>query len=62
MVDPSLSIELVSYAKAYGEDFEDCRRRVPDLTKMRALVGLQCRHSLDEIIREVAAWKRARSA
>ena len=52
IVDPSLRIEFISYAKAYGEDFEDCRRRVPDLTKMRTLMGLECRYSLDDIIRE----------
>ena len=30
-VDPALPIEFISYAAAYGHDFEDCRRRVPDL-------------------------------
>ncbi len=61
-VNPSLGIEFVSYAEAYSEDFEDCRRRVPDLTKLRALTGLECRFSLDDVIREVAAWKRRQSA
>ena len=60
IVDPSLQVELISYAKAYGADFEDCRCRVPDLTKMRALTGLQCRYSLDDVIREVTAWKQQR--
>ena len=32
-VDPSLAVEFASYAQAYSEDFEDCRQRVPDLTK-----------------------------
>jgi UDP-glucose 4-epimerase len=58
IVNPPLPVELISYAAAYGADFEDCRRRVPDLTKMRSLTGLQCRYSLDDVIREVAAWKR----
>jgi UDP-glucose 4-epimerase len=54
---PSLRIEFQSYAQAYSEDFEDCRRRVPDLTKLRRLTGLQARYGLDEIIRELVAWK-----
>jgi UDP-glucose 4-epimerase len=57
-VDPSLAIEFISYARAYGEDFEDCRRRVPDLTKLRKLTGLRTQHGLDDIIRELVAWKR----
>jgi UDP-glucose 4-epimerase len=54
----SLRIEFQSYAEAYGDDFEDCRRRVPDLTKLRRLTGLQARYGLDDIIRELVAWKR----
>jgi UDP-glucose 4-epimerase len=53
-----LRIEFQSYAEAYGDDFEDCRRRVPDLTKLRRLTGLQARYGLDDIIRELVAWKR----
>ena len=57
VVDPSLSVEFMSYTEAYGEDFEDCRRRVPDLTKLRSLIGFQPRYGLDDIIREVVQWK-----
>jgi UDP-glucose 4-epimerase len=57
-VDPSLQIEFVSYAQAYSDDFEDCRRRVPDLTKLRALTGLRAKFGLDDIIRELVDWKR----
>jgi UDP-glucose 4-epimerase len=57
-VDPSLAIEFISYLRAYGEDFEDCRRRVPDLTKLRKLTGLRAEYGLDDIIRELVAWKR----
>lgn len=54
-----LRIEFQTYAEAYGEDFEDCRRRVPDLTKLRQLTGLQARYGLDDIIRELVARKKA---
>ena len=57
-VDPSLEVEFISYAQAYSEDFEDCRRRVPDLTKLRNLTGLRAQYKLDDIIREIMAWKR----
>jgi UDP-glucose 4-epimerase len=57
-VDPALKVEFVSYAQAYNEDFEDCRRRVPDLTKLRKLTGLQTQYGLDDIIREVVEWKK----
>ena len=55
----SLHVEFQSYAAAYGEDFEDCRRRVPDLTKLRRLTGLEARWGLDEIIDELMEWKRS---
>jgi len=57
-VDPSLSVKFVSYTEAYGADFEDCRRRVPDLSKLRRLTGLQAQYDLDAIVRELVAWKR----
>jgi UDP-glucose 4-epimerase len=57
-VDPSLEVEFVSYAQAYSEDFEDCRRRVPDLTKLHTLTGLRARYGLDDIVRELVEWKR----
>ncbi len=58
VVDPSLEVEFISYVQAYGEDFEDCRRRVPDLTKLLQLTGLQAQYRLDDIIRELVTWKR----
>jgi UDP-glucose 4-epimerase len=59
-VDPSLQTEFISYAQAYSEDFEDCRRRVPDLSKLRNLTGLRVQYELDDVIRELVAWKRAK--
>jgi UDP-glucose 4-epimerase len=52
------AIEFISYAKAYDEDFEDCRRRVPNLTRVHRLTGLHAEYSLDDIVRELVAWKR----
>ncbi len=58
-VDPSLKTEFISYAQAYSDDFEDCRRRVPDLTKLRSLTGVRAKYTLDDIVRELVQWKRA---
>lgn len=60
-VNPSLSVEFQSYADAYSPDFEDIRSRVPDLARLRATIDYRPRHSLDDVIREVVAWKRALS-
>ena len=59
-VDPALAIEFQSYREAYGDDFEDCRRRVPDLSRLRGLVDSPPRFTLDDVIRELVARKRQR--
>jgi UDP-glucose 4-epimerase len=57
-VDPTLRIEFISYAAAYDADFQDCRRRVPDLTRLREAIDFRPQHTLDDVIREVIASKR----
>jgi UDP-glucose 4-epimerase len=49
-------IVSVPYDQAYEEGFEDMRRRVPDLAKVRALVGYEPRVHLDEILDRVTAY------
>lgn len=49
------TITLVPYEEAYGPGYEDMRRRVPDNSKSKALVGFDPKTTLDEIIRRVAA-------
>lgn len=48
-------VEHLSYAEAYGPDFEDMERRVPDTTKLRLLTGWRPRHSLTDILRDAIA-------
>ena len=57
-IDPALKIRLISYFEAYGEDFEDCRCRVPDLGRLRTTLGYEPQYTLEHIIREIIAWKR----
>jgi UDP-glucose 4-epimerase len=44
----------VSYQDAYGADFEDMRRRVPDLSRIRATIGYAPTKSLRDIVVAVA--------
>lgn len=47
-------IQLVPYSEAYGDGFEDMRRRVPSLEKARRLIGYQPTKTLSDIINDVA--------
>jgi UDP-glucose 4-epimerase len=49
-------IEMIPYEKAYEEGFEDMPRRVPDLTRVRTLVGYEPKVHLDEILDRVIAF------
>jgi UDP-glucose 4-epimerase len=51
-------IRLVPYSEAYTMGFEDMLRRVPDLTKIRRLIGYQPTRNLDQILRDVIADKK----
>ena len=48
-------IEFVPYEHAYARGYEDMRRRVPDITLARELIGFDPSTRLDDIIRAVAA-------
>jgi UDP-glucose 4-epimerase len=43
-------IEFVAYEKIYGSSFEDMRRRVPDLRKVREAVDYRPRVTLDQLL------------
>jgi len=46
-------ITKISYDQAYEAGFEDMARRVPDLKKIKALIGYEPKVGLDEIIRRI---------
>jgi UDP-glucose 4-epimerase len=48
------------YSEAYEEGFEDMPRRVPDTSKIRALIGFAPETTLDRILREVIAYHSGR--
>ncbi|MBL0927604.1 MAG: NAD-dependent epimerase/dehydratase family protein [Phycisphaerales bacterium] len=49
------AVERVPYAHAYAPGFEDLRRRVPDLSRLRRTIGFRPRHDLDRTILDLAA-------
>jgi UDP-glucose 4-epimerase len=53
-------IKLIPYDEAYESGFEDMPRRVPDLTKIRAMIGYEPKHSLDDILNDVIRHFRTR--
>ncbi|NIP85938.1 MAG: NAD-dependent epimerase/dehydratase family protein [Planctomycetales bacterium] len=61
-VAPSPEIVFQSYADAYSEDFEDVRRRVPCLDRVRQTIDFRIGYSLEQIIEEVVQWQQARRA
>ncbi len=54
----SSTITFVSYDVAYEAGFEDMARRIPDLTRVKSLIGYQPKVSLDDIITRIAAHFR----
>ncbi len=51
-------IHLVPYDEAYEAGFEDMPRRVPDISKLRELIGYQPKVDLDDMISRVIAHAR----
>jgi len=49
---------FVPYEEAYGAKFDDLRRRVPDLTRVRQAIGYQPGRGLDEILTELIELER----
>jgi UDP-glucose 4-epimerase len=48
-------VVYVPYEQAYGSGFEDMRRRVPDVTKLRSTIGYTPDTTLDEALRRIIA-------
>jgi len=55
MTGSSSEIVTIPYDQAYESGFEDMPRRVPDIAKIRALIGYEPTVALDEILTRVIA-------
>ena len=51
----SSAIEMMDYEKAYPAGFEDMERRVPDISKIKRVLGWQPEIGLEQIIKDIAA-------
>ena len=58
-IEPKVPIDFLPYSQAYGDDFEDVRRRVPDLTRLFETIGSKPNMSLGEILDDIINEKRA---
>jgi UDP-glucose 4-epimerase len=51
-------IKYIPYDEAYESGFEDMPRRVPDLQRVKALVGYETQNTLDDILTQVIDYFR----
>jgi UDP-glucose 4-epimerase len=51
----SSAIEMMDYEKAYPAGFEDMERRVPDISKIKRVLGWVPQIGLEQIIKDIAA-------
>jgi UDP-glucose 4-epimerase len=49
-------IKKIPYSDAYPEGFEDMQRRVPDISKIKNVLGWAPEINLDQIIKDIAAF------
>jgi UDP-glucose 4-epimerase len=56
------AIQLVPYSEAYGEGFEDMRRRIPDISKLTRVTGFKPSVGLDEALSRIIEYERAKLA
>lgn len=52
--------QFLSYEEAYGRPFDDMQTRVPDLSKIRRMIGYQPKHSLEDTLHQVIEYERSR--
>jgi UDP-glucose 4-epimerase len=50
----------LSYEEAYGRPFDDMLVRVPDLTKVKRLIGYEPQYDLDQTLRHVIEFEKQR--
>lgn len=59
LVGSSSEIVHVPFHKAYGDNFEDLPRRVPDLRRSKGVLGFEAQVSLEEGLAKTVAWFQA---
>ena len=62
MVNPDVEIQFIPYGEAYGDDFEDVQRRVPNTDRLAETIGRRPSMPLDRILEDIIAARRAAMA
>lgn len=60
MTGSSAGKKFLSYEEAYGRPFDDMLRRVPDLGKVKRLIGYEPAVTLQQTLQQVIDYERAR--
>jgi len=60
LADSKSPIKHIPYSEAYVEGFEDMRRRVPDISLAKKLIGFQPKHDLEGVLRSVIDYYKDR--
>jgi UDP-glucose 4-epimerase len=58
LTESASNIVFVPYDEAYEEGFEDMMRRVPDITKIQALIGYKPKVDLDSLLASIIEYHR----
>ena len=62
LTNSSSEIVYKKHSEVFGDHFEEPQRRVPDILKIKKVVGWQPKQSLDEVIVEIAEYLKANDA
>jgi UDP-glucose 4-epimerase len=56
ITNSSSKIEKIEYGDAYPDGFEDMQRRVPDISKIKQVLGWTPEINLDQIVKDIVAF------
>ena len=62
LTNSSSEIVYKKHFEVFGDHFEEPQRRVPDISKIKKIVGWQPKQSLDEVILEITNYIKANDA
>ena len=58
LTNSSSKITHIPYTQAYPDGFEDLRRRVPDISNVRRMIGYEPKFSLEETIKKIIKYQQ----
>ena len=62
LTNSTSEIVFKKHSEVFGDHFEEPQRRVPDISKIKKVVGWQPKQSLDEVIVEITEYIKANDA